>query len=420
MNRILILGPDSASNQRLTQLTAAEGYSADVLDERKAVTREILLRQDMVAILCDGEWALDLLPHQRHCPLIVLDRNPQCVVAVAAMKAGAADYLPLSEPEALGRALGEHVTRNHRHQLQIIGNSPPMQKLIGNIDKVAPTDSPVMICGESGTGKELVARAVHAASHRRIAPMISVNCATIPEHHIEAELFGLDSSHGPQHGGLLNTATGGTLFLDEIGELPKSAQARLLRELEQGIDVRLITATHRDLADLVQAGQFRDDLYYRLNVVTLKIPPLRHRGEDVLLLAEAALRRTLLRLRKPELSFTEDARRCLTSYRWPGNVRELENAIERAVILSDGELIQADLLAIETHTPERTDTVPTAPDQTIEDYFVSFVTSHQDQMTETEIAEKLGISRKSLWERRQRLNIPRKKTPKRGRRRDIS
>ena len=420
MNRILILGPDSASNQRLTQLIAADGYSASVLSERQAVTREILERQDIAAIFCDGAWALDLLLKPRHCPLIVIDRNPQISAAVAAMKAGATDYVSATDQEALGRSLREHAAKADQHYYLIIGDSPPMRKLIGNITKVAPTDSPVMICGESGTGKELVARAVHAASNRRMAPLISVNCATIPAIHIEAELFGQDSDQDSDQRGLLEAASGGTLFLDEIGELPKPAQARLLHRLESGLDVRLITASHRDLMELVRAERFRDDLFYRLNVVALKIPPLRHRGNDILLLAESALRRTVTRLGRPQLAFTEEARRALTDYSWPGNVRELENAVERAVILSDGDLIQAELLAIEVQVPEQTDPSATPPDQTIEDYFVNFVTTHQDQMTETELAEKLGISRKSLWERRQRLNIPRKKTPKRGRRRDIS
>lgn len=421
MNRILILGPDPASNQRISQLTTSGGYSATVLGERQAVTAEALQQRDLAAILCDRSWATELLEQPRHCPFIVLDRHPDVAVAVGLMKAGAADYLADDDQvqTALPRALTEHIPQAPGSRILIIGDSPPMRKLIGHITKVAPTDSPVMICGESGTGKELVAHALHAASTRRLAPLIAVNCATIPSGYIEAELFGHEVNGKTGQRGLLETAAGGTLFLDEIGELPKAAQARLLRRLEAGLDVRLITASHRDLAELVRTDQFRGDLYYRLNVVVLKIPPLRSRGADIQLLAEAALRRTAARLSKPQLSFSEEACRTLGAYQWPGNVRELENAVERAVILSDSDLIQADLLAIEpAHTTPSEQAAP--PDQTIEDYFVNFVTSHQDQMTETELAEKLGISRKSLWERRQRLDIPRKKTPKRGRRRDIS
>ena len=293
-----------------------------------------------------------------------------------------------------------------------------MQALLKHISKVAPTESTVLISGESGTGKELVARALHARSQRRLAALISVNCAAIPTHLIEAELFGQDQQEG--HRGLLEAADGGTLFLDEIGELPLEVQGRLLHVLAgSSANVRLIAATQRDLAGLIESQQFRQDLYYRLKVVSLDIPPLRERGEDILQLAEDILTRTSRRLGKPRPGFSSEAKDSLVSYHWPGNVRELENAIERAVILGE-DAISTSLLAIETPAPAIDSLTAQAPDQTMEDYFVSFVTAHQDQLTETELAERLGISRKSLWERRQRLNIPRKKTRKRGPRRDIS
>jgi DNA-binding NtrC family response regulator len=320
----------------------------------------------------------------------------------------------------------------------MVGASKPMLNLFDLIAKVAPTDSTVLIEGESGTGKELVARALHAASARRQAPLITLNCATIPAQLIESELFGHppDNATSIQSGarrGLLEAADGGTLFLDEIGELPGEVQARLLRVLQDGelrefgstaarpINVRLITATHRDLRQLIANDQFRDDLYYRLNVVNLPIPPLRERGDDILRLAEAILRRTAERLSKSCSGFSAEANTTMLGYAWPGNVRELANAIERAVILSSGGEIGADLLTIESAPVAIAETNPSTSDQTsIEDYFVRFVTAHQDQLTETELAEKLGISRKSLWERRQRLNIPRKKTRKRGPRRNNS
>jgi DNA-binding NtrC family response regulator len=208
--------------------------------------------------------------------------------------------------------------------------------------------------------------------------------------------------------------------LDEIGELPLEVQGRLLQVLAGSrADVRLIAATHRDLQALIDSQQFRQDLYYRLKVVSLDIPPLRERGEDILPLAEDILTRTSARLGKNPPSFNDDAKQSLVEYHWPGNVRELENAIERAVILGE-EVITTALLAIEPNIPKAASAAGPAPDQTMEDYFVSFVTAHQDQLTETELAERLGISRKSLWERRQRLNIPRKKTRKRGPRRDVS
>jgi len=317
----------------------------------------------------------------------------------------------------------------------MIGASPPMRELFELIAKVAPTDSTVLIEGDSGTGKELVARALHAASTRNQAPLITLNCATIPPQLIESELFGhpVHDAAGTARRGLLDAADGGTLFLDEIGELPPEVQARLLRVLQDGelrefgsttarrVNVRLITATHRDLKQLIANDQFRDDLYYRLNVVNLPIAPLRQRGDDVLRLADAILARTTERLSKPCTGFSEEAKAAMLAYTWPGNVRELANAIERAVILCSGGDIQPELLHIDQTQPAVADPAPTGQDQTsLEDYFVGFVTAHQDQLTETELAEKLGISRKSLWERRQRLKIPRKKTRKRGPRRDSS
>ncbi|CAM5583956.1 Response regulator OS=Stutzerimonas stutzeri OX=316 GN=CXK95_18110 PE=4 SV=1 [Stutzerimonas stutzeri] len=314
-----------------------------------------------------------------------------------------------------------------------------MQDLFGKIRKVAPTDSNVLIQGESGTGKELVARALHNLSHRAKAPMISVNCAAIPETLIESELFGHEKGAftGASAGraGLVEAADGGTLFLDEIGELPLEAQARLLRVLQEGeirrvgsvqsqkVDVRLIAATHRDLKTLAKTGQFREDLYYRLHVIALKLPPLRERGNDVLEIARAFLARQCQRMGNDSMHFSRDAEQAIRHYSWPGNVRELENAIERAAILSESAEIDATLLGIDIELDGLDDEFdepctsllsaagnePTE-DLSLEDYFQHFVLEHQDHMTETELARKLGISRKCLWERRQRLGIPRRKS----------
>ena len=221
------------------------------------------------------------------------------------------------------------------------------------------------------------------------------------------------------------------MFLDEVAELPPAAQARLLQVMQgenrrvgssaaEPVNVRIIAATHRNLQQLTEAGQFREDLYYRLNVVTFLLPLLRERKEDILEIADWLLERTSQRLNKEGLDLAPDAREAMLRYHWPGNVRELGNAIERAVILSDNHCaITQTLLAIEPKDDGELSDLAADGDQTsLEDYFVRFVTEHQVHMTETELAEKLGISRKSLWERRQRLNIPRTKTKKRGPRRD--
>ena len=221
-----------------------------------------------------------------------------------------------------------------------------MQEVYRTIARVVPNDLTVLILGESGTGKELVARAIHDLGARKAAPFIAINMAAIPRELIEAELFGHEAGAftgaTATRTGLVEAAHGSTLFLDEIGELPLEAQARLLRVLQESeirkvgsvqskkVDVRLVVATHRDLKQLVVDGLFREDLYYRINVMTLLIPPLRDRGNDILELADAILVRTCKRLKTPVLSFAESASLAIAKYPWPGNVRELENAIERA------------------------------------------------------------------------------------------
>ncbi|HEY5644739.1 MAG TPA: sigma-54 dependent transcriptional regulator [Pseudomonadales bacterium] len=418
MNRILVLDHRTPESHRVIGLLEAHGYLPVPVMDLAALPVEATTAG---AVICDRTQAPLVLATPVR-PLVVLDREPDLRAAVTIIKAGASDYLPADctgpeLAEALARAIDE--CRNHRDvAFAMIGASSAMQSLAQSIAKAAPTDSTVLITGESGTGKELVARALHSSSARRAAPLLSLNCATVPSDQIEAELFGRLTD---QQGGLIHAASGGTLFLDEVGELPPAAQSRLLRTLDAMLDIRLIAASHRDLQSLVSSGQFRKDLYYRLKVIALYVPPLKDRGDDVLLLANEILDRTMQKLGKKDLYFTDATLEDMRRYAWPGNVRELENAIQRAVILSDGGAIETSMLAIEPPRAGATGTERTAaPEQTIEDYFVSFVTAHQDNMTETELAAKLGISRKSLWERRQRLNIPRKKTRKRGRRRDVS
>ena len=430
MNRILVLDPESLDMRRIASLLETRGYAPFPVADSTTLGQHLM---DAAAILSNvvilgapgtlsAKTALPQLPDLHSVPLILFDPSPTIATAVSAIKAGAADYLSATAADddvidSIDQAITERA-RDPLGSFTMVGASVPMQQLLSSIAKVGPTSSTVLITGESGTGKELVARALHAGSQRRLAALISLNCAMVPDDLIEAELFG---HPGEESNGLLATAAGGTLFLDEVGELPAAAQSRLLQALESNQAVRLISATHRDLAGLVANGQFRHDLYYRLKVVSLSVPSLKDRDDDVLLLADAILTRTMEKLGKSNLEFAASAREDMRRYPWPGNVRELENAIHRAVILTDDGEIDTAALAIEP--PKVSGSEPAAglgPDQTIEDYFVSFVTTHQDAMTETELAEKLGISRKSLWERRQRLNIPRKKTRKRGKRRDVS
>lgn len=396
-------------------------------------------------------------------PVLIMTSYASLRSAVDSMKMGAVDYIakPFDHDEMLQAVA--HILREHKQKaasvpigksaehstpvakasngdIGIIGSCTSMQTLYAKIRKVAPTSSNVLIQGESGTGKELVARALHNLSRRARAPLISVNCAAIPESLIESELFGHEKGAftGASAGraGLVEAADGGTLFLDEIGELPLEAQARLLRVLQDGeirrvgavqsqrVDVRLIAATHRDLKALAKIGQFREDLYYRLHVISLQLPALREREDDVTEIAQAFLTRQSAAMDLPELHFSARAEQAIRLYNWPGNVRELENAIERAVILCEGSEISAELLGIDIELDDFTEPRRPTPEQpaganngsdpaedlSLEDYFQHFVLEHQEHMTETELARKLGISRKCLWERRQRLGIPRRKT----------
>ena len=372
--------------------------------------------------------------------VVLIADQPSVREAVRCLQLGATDYL---EHDADGDELTaavERAVRNsagHRQPssggdaFTMIGTCEAMSRLREQIQKVAGSNSSVLVLGESGTGKELIARALHSASPRRVKPLITLNCASVPSAMIEAELFGAVDDSGVEHLGLIQAADGGTLFLDEVADLPPEAQARLLQVVEaaqvrpvgstawRSVDVRVIAATHRPLDSLTQHEQFRQDLYYRLSVITLAAPALRERGQDILHLAEDFLAKTSARLDRSGLHFSDSARDVMLRYRWPGNVRELANAVERAVLLCQSDEISELELAIELPQSPAPEEPPADSDQTsLEDYFVKFVTEHQDQLTETELAERLGISRKSLWERRQRLNIPRKRTKKRGPRRE--
>ncbi|MFW6094561.1 MAG: sigma-54-dependent transcriptional regulator [Pseudomonadota bacterium] len=449
MTQVLILEPDAAARERLRRSLEANGFSVSA-PEAQGLDSHALEAMELSGHACviasaDGweQGGPDPLKCFHRTPVVLLAGDPDVRRAVQAMKRGACDYLaaPCGDDELLAaveRCLAEAQRRNGgtaaARSFPMIGDSAAMRELYARIAKVGPTDTTVLIRGESGTGKELVARAVHACSRRAHAPMIALNCATVPPHMIETELFGyapVDGAPEDTRRGLLEAANGGTLFLDEVGELGLEAQARLLRVLQDGelrrfgatstiaVNVRLITATHRDLDKLVANGHFRRDLFYRLNVVALEIPPLRERGEDIVELAEFMLDRVHRKLGKQQVTFSEGARTAMLNYAWPGNVRELENAVERAVILCDDDVITPDLLAIDTRHGKHPEPARAGAEQTsLEDYFVSFVLAHQDNLTETELAEKLGISRKSLWERRQRLNIPRKRTRQRGPRRN--
>lgn len=384
--------------------------------------------------LADGS-GIDLISHFKPVPLILLVGQVSLQAGIVAMRKGAFDCFtkPVDHQDllrAIEKASSSGVTRTAD---SMIGQCEIMLKLKKQIQRVAPLDTTILIGGESGTGKELVAQSIHQLSSRSSKEMISVNCAAIPESLIEAELFGhvkgAFTGATQDRAGLIESADGSTLFLDEIGELPLEAQSRLLRVLQEGeirrvgstdrtyVNVRLVAATHRNLLEMVAKGQFREDLYYRLNVIELRCPPLRERDGDILLLAESFLERVKHQMNRSELKFSGDARSAIESHTWPGNVRELGNVIERAVVLCEGPLIDYSDLGLQSvqnqdhqfSAGEQRSPGRAQPMMSLEDYFQHFVLSHEEHMSETELAKRLGISRKSLWERRNRLGIPRRK-----------
>ncbi len=303
--------------------------------------------------------------------VIVMSAFGSVDLALEAMKAGAYDYVPkpfkndeiilalkkAEEREALrreNRALRDEIQKGQQFEA-ILAKSDAMREIFKTIAKIADFKTTVLISGESGVGKELVARALHQRGARRANPFVAVNCGAIPENLLESELFGhkrgafTDASHDKR--GLFEEADRGTLFLDEIGELPLALQVKLLRALQDEtirrlgdtrdvkVDVRIVAATHRDLLADVKAGRFREDLYYRLNVLPVHVPPLRERKDDIALLVEHFITRNNARLGTDLRGLDPEARRLLLAYPWPGNVRELENSIERAMVLADGDVI---------------------------------------------------------------------------------
>ena len=442
MAKLLVVEDEAIIRKSLRMLLEGAGHSVTEAWSVATATSHDLQKFDLVLsdLRLPGGSGHALINLAAPVPFLIITSHASISAAVDAIKQGALDFLPKPfDHDDLLAKVSQLLVDPSRRQLPagdnkhgIIGESQGMLELFNKIKRVGQTDVTVLIHGESGTGKELVAKAIHMQSARAKQSQISVNCAAIPESLVESELFGhqkgaFTGAHADRVG-LIETANEGTLFLDEIGELPLEAQARLLRVLQEGeirrvgevtprkVDVRLVCATHRNLRQMVEAGQFREDLFYRLNVVELTVPALRERGPDIGVLAEVFVRRVGEKFMRQGLFLSEGARIALQQHSWPGNVRELENAIERAGILAETDQIEPSHLGLmeptRSSTPTEQGTSPALEPQqqgqmSLEDYFQHFVLAHQDHMSETELAKRLGISRKSLWERRQRLGIPR-------------
>jgi two-component system NtrC family response regulator len=378
MNTILVVDDEPNYLIVLSELLKEEGFEV-MTAQRGEDGLKIVAETDLDLVLTDmrmpGMDGLELLKavktYNKDLPVIMITAFGEVEKAVIAMRAGAYNYLvkPFNNEELLLniRKAIEHyslVCENLRLRdearvrygfASIVGKNSRMQEIYQLIEKVAPTPTSVLITGESGTGKELVARAIHINSPREKSPFISVNCAALPETLLESELFGHErgafTGATAMRKGRFELADSGTLFLDEIGDIPLPLQAKLLRVLQErsfervggirpiNVDVRIITATNRDLKDEVDEGRFREDLYYRLNVLHIHLPPLRERSDDIPMLTDHFINKFANMLHKPDLRISGSALRFLAGLPWEGNVRELENTIERAAILCSGNVI---------------------------------------------------------------------------------
>jgi len=452
MNRILIVDDERSIRLALRGLLRKAGYEVhEAADGAEAIaaiesTRFDLVLTDLALGDVDGMAVLSASKTARpEVPVVMITAHGNEKVAVSAMKAGADDYVPkpFDNDElrmVIARALARtELERQHRLLIErlereygfgtLIGSGPAMRKVFDTIGRVAETDLGVLIRGESGTGKELVAQALHQRSARSERPFVAVNCAAISKELVESELFGHEkgafTGANAQRKGRFEAADGGTIFLDEIGDMPLSTQAKVLRVLQEhrvtrvggtdafDVDVRVIAATHRDLEAEVSAGGYREDLYYRLRVVELRLPPLRDRLEDVPALSERFLTKIAERTGRPKRHLGDAALAALCAHGWPGNVRELEHAIQRAAVLSPSERIEAGDLDL-MRTSDTTSFAP-RPDETFaqakrrvvqafeQTYLRAALDAHSGNISRA--AETLGMARQTLQQKLRDLGM---------------
>jgi two-component system nitrogen regulation response regulator NtrX len=458
VSAILICDDEAGVRSSLAGVLRDEGYDVDTVDSGEACLEQVTRRAYDVILLdiwlpgIDGLATLERLRERRvDGPVIMISGHGTVETAVRATRLGAFDFIekPLSLDKtvlAVRNALRQRRLEVENRALrarmdrptQIVGDSPIIAALRDQIAMAAPTNGRVLISGENGTGKELVARQIHLASHRRSGPFIEVNCAAIPEELIESELFGhlkgaFTGAVGDRRG-KFELASGGTLFLDEVGDMSLKTQAKVLRALQEQViepvgghasvrvDVRVLAATNKDLPEEIRAGRFREDLFFRLNVIPLSVPPLRARGRDVLRLADHFIAEFAAEYGRRVKRFTPEAQQALLDYRWPGNVRELRNVIERLMIMVPSEAIEtADLWFLGNHGPAAVPAAPppapssaAAPVQPLyeardaweRDYLQRALASFDGNMSRT--ADALGVERSNLYRKMRGLGLARK------------
>jgi DNA-binding NtrC family response regulator len=443
--RVLVVDDEVNARTALAELLRDEGYDVETAaDAFKALGKYEELSPHVVItdLKMPGMDGIELVKKIRvmddPAAVVVMTAHGAVTTAVEAMRAGAVDYLvkPLNFDEllvVLDKVFEHQALRRETRQLRqrvrdrvapnnIVGDSPPMQRVFEIVDQVAPSRATVLITGESGTGKELVANAIHQRSPRANGPFIKLHCAALAESLLESELFGHErgsfTGAMTRKDGRFQLADGGTLFLDEIGEISPSIQVKLLRFLQEHefervggtqtirVDVRVIAATNRNLTEEIEKGRFREDLYYRLNVVALEMPPLRERRSDILALASFFLQRYAKDNAKSIEGFSPEALQLLTAYDWPGNVRELENAIERAVVLATGPIIESRQLPPSVRPKISSPGIPIIPGATmaeIERYAI-LETLRSTGGATSKAAEILGISARTIQYRLHQYN----------------
>jgi DNA-binding NtrC family response regulator len=437
--RVLIVDDEADSRDALAELTQRWGYDVQTAsDGTEALRRAIewhpdVILTDLVMPNMDGLWLLRALRAELpDCPVVLLTGRGTIQTAVQAIREGAFDFIekPLEVPRlriVLERALEKKETMREVQLLRrrlaalapgtdMIGSGPTMQKVYELVKKVAPSTASVVISGESGTGKEVVARAIHNLSPRKDKPFVALNCSAIPATLIESELFGYErgafTGAEQRRLGNFELAHNGTLFLDEIGELPLELQAKFLRVLEERkirrlggrseveVDVRVICATNRDLKEEIRRGRFREDVYFRLHVFTIVLPPLKERREDIPLLVHHFIEKFNGETGKHVQGVSPPAMSVLQSYAWPGNIRELRNTVERAMILVDGEIIGEEHLPPDmegTRAEAATLRVPLGiPIEKVEKEYI-LASLQRNGGNKARTAEILGISEKTLY-----------------------
>jgi two-component system response regulator HydG len=419
--------------------SGAEAFAKVQARDYGVVVADIQMRGMNGIELCER-----IVANRPDLPVVVITAFGSMETAIAAIRAGAYDFLPKPfETDALSltleralqhRALREEVKRLRRavddsgHFGDLLGSSAPMQAIYALLAKISETEASVLITGESGTGKEVVARALHGRGRRREGPFVAINCAAVPENLLESELFGhvrgAFTDARSARTGLFSQADGGTLFLDEIGELPPALQAKLLRALQERTirpiggdreipyDARIVAATNRDLEDAVEQRRFREDLYYRINVIRIELPPLRARGGDILLLAQHFLEQYATRMNKSVTGLTAPAAEKLASYAWPGNVRELQNSMERAVALTAFEKLTVDDLPERVRSYKRSHVLVASDDpqelvsmDEVERRYILRVLEATSG-NKRAAAKILGFDRRTLYRKLERYGVP--------------